>query len=69
MSADRTWPDQARLEPWVRAALRCPACHGELSDAATADGPELRCAACSLGYPVRNGIPVLLVADARTLEA
>lgn len=51
------------LEPWVRAILRCPACGGTLADR----GPErLACTApaCALVYPVRSGIPVLLVDEA-----
>jgi uncharacterized protein YbaR (Trm112 family) len=56
------------IEPWLRGILRCPSCKGELTDAAAAEGtPELQCAACSLGYPVDSGIPVLLVDLARRL--
>ncbi|WP_024287667.1 Trm112 family protein [Cellulomonas sp. KRMCY2] len=55
------------LEPWVREILRCPACGSTLADRAAADGsPELVCesAACARAYPVRRGIPVLLVDEA-----
>ena len=53
------------MEPWVREILRCPACGGELRDSTALDGsPELACPACALAYPVRDGIPVLLVDDA-----
>jgi uncharacterized protein YbaR (Trm112 family) len=55
------------MEPWVRDILRCPACGGELRDSTAPDGaPELICttATCALAYPVRDGIPVLLVDDA-----
>ena len=55
------------MEPWVREILRCPACGGELRDGTAPDGsPELVCtsATCALAYPVRDGIPVLLVDDA-----
>ncbi|WP_347350264.1 Trm112 family protein [Intrasporangium sp.] len=55
------------IEPWLREILRCPRCKGELTDAAAADGLELRCAGCRLGYPVDSGIPVLLVDLARPL--
>ena len=48
---------------WVREILRCPACHGTLTDG---EG-ELVCEACALAYPVRDGIPVLLADDARAL--
>lgn len=55
------------LEPWVREILRCPACGSTLVDGAAVDeSPELRCEGktCALVYPVRNGIPVLLVDEA-----
>jgi uncharacterized protein YbaR (Trm112 family) len=50
--------------------LACPVCHAPLREAA-ADGPdqqhELICTSetCGLAYPVRDGIPVLLVDEAR----
>ena len=45
------------------AIIVCPDCHGELAvdDAQT----ELTCRSCGLVYPVRDGIPVLLVDEAR----
>jgi SAM-dependent methyltransferase len=39
----------------VRALLRCPLCHGELTDAADALG----CAPCARRFPFRDGVPVL----------
>lgn len=56
------------VEPWVREVLRCPACRSELADGTGEDGgPELVCtsAECALAYPVTDGIPVLLVDEAR----
>jgi uncharacterized protein len=56
------------LEPWVRDILRCPRCGGELADGTGPDGrPELVCTAadCGMAYPVDDGIPVLLVDEAR----
>ena len=56
----------ANLEPWLREILRCPACRGELRDATGPDGaPELVCTQCSLAYRIDDGIPVLLVDEAR----
>ena len=55
------------MQPWVRDILRCPACGSPLRDSTGADGvAELVCtgAACALAYPVRDGIPVLLVDEA-----
>lgn len=49
----------------ARALLVCPRCHGELADEAAA----LRCDACRLRYAVRDGIPVLLVEEARRLDS
>lgn len=39
----------------------CPDCHGEL---VLSEVPDLTCQACGLVYPVRDGIPVLLVDEA-----
>jgi uncharacterized protein len=57
----------AQIEPWLREILRCPACHAELADAAGPSGPELQCtnAECSLAYRIDDGVPVLLVDEAR----
>ncbi len=56
------------IAPWVRAILRCPACLAELRDLDAGAGPELACtdASCGRIYPVTDGIPVLLVDEART---
>jgi uncharacterized protein YbaR (Trm112 family) len=52
------------LDPELLAILACPSCHGSL--AVTED--ELGCTECGLHYPVRNGIPVLLVDEARSTK-
>jgi uncharacterized protein YbaR (Trm112 family) len=61
------------IEPWLREILRCPACRSELADGTGPDGRvELVCtsAGCALAYPVEDGVPVLLVDEARpTREA
>ena len=42
--------------------LRCPACHGEVR---LLDGDEgIECTACGRIYPVRDGIPVMLIEEA-----
>lgn len=53
----------AGVAPELLAIIVCPACHGELA-LAEAD-QELVCQGCGLAYPVRDGIPVLLVDEAR----
>jgi uncharacterized protein YbaR (Trm112 family) len=58
------------LEPWVREILRCPVTGAPLVDGTGPDGePELHStdAERPLAYPLRDGIPVLLEADAREL--
>lgn len=52
----------------LRDIIVCPADHGALVDLVTdsADGGlELVCETCGRAYPVRDGIPVLLVDEAR----
>ncbi|MER5973096.1 MULTISPECIES: Trm112 family protein [unclassified Streptomyces] len=60
------------LEAGLLEILACPACHAPLRDDTSAadtgtDAGELVCtgAGCGLAYPVRDGIPVLLVDEAR----
>ncbi len=58
----------AHLEPWLREILRCPNCHSELRDDTGPDGgPELVCTSdtCGLAYRIDDGVPVLLVDEAR----
>ena len=47
--------------------LVCPACKGPLRQ--DRSQPAFICPACRLAYPVRDGIPVMLEAEARALEA
>jgi uncharacterized protein YbaR (Trm112 family) len=57
------------IQPWLREILRCPSCGGTLRDGTGPDGtPELQCTACPLAYRIDDGIPVLLVDEARTRE-
>ncbi len=50
--------------------LVCPLCKGPLQMARDAQGRpyELQCPADRLGFPIRDGIPVMLEAEARVLE-
>lgn len=45
--------------------LACPACKGEITP--LEGGHFLLCRRCRLRYPVRNGIPVMLVDEAETV--
>jgi len=54
------------VDSGLLAILACPACRSPLrADEAT---EELVCTGCGLAYPVRDGIPVLLVDEARQPE-
>jgi uncharacterized protein YbaR (Trm112 family) len=65
------------LDSQLLEILRCPACLGTFAEASP-DGPdgsadagapdELSCTGCGNVYPVRNGVPVLLVDEARRPE-
>lgn len=46
--------------------LACPNCKGEL--VLLADGSGLVCEACRIRYPIRDGIPVMLVDEAEKLD-
>mgnify|MGYP001074653890 CR=1 FL=1 len=53
------------LSPELLALLVCPRCKGPLEyDEAAA---RLACAACSLAYPVRDDIPIMLIDEATPL--
>jgi uncharacterized protein len=56
--------DHADLDPLLLEVLACPQCHGAL--ALDADSATLTCEneACGLVYPIRDGIPVLLIDEA-----
>lgn len=51
------------LEAGLLEILACPACHSPLRE----ENEELICTGeeCGLAYPIRDGIPVLLVDEAR----
>ena len=63
-------PAAPPIEPWLREILRCPQCKSELVDGTGPSGHELQCTSqsCALAYRVDDGIPVLLVDEARSLS-
>lgn len=50
------------LDDTLLQLICCPACHGTFEPEAR---DSLTCASCGLVYPIRNGVPVLLVDEAR----
>ena len=50
------------IDPALLEIMQCPACAGELSE--RMEPPALVCADCGRAYPVRDGIPVMLVESA-----
>ena len=53
------------MDPKLLDILACPLCKGPLQ--LNSDKTELICKADALAYPVRDGIPVMLESEARTL--
>ena len=48
------------IDEELRAILACPACKGELIFEET----RIICPACRKAYPIRDGIPVMLISEA-----
>lgn len=55
--------DELGLTSQFMEIAACPACHGGF--AIDYEVAELICVGCGLAYPVRDGIPILLVDQAR----
>ncbi|MDX1674701.1 MAG: Trm112 family protein [Longimicrobiales bacterium] len=54
------------LDERLLEILVCPKCKGDLEH--RTDPEELICTTCALRYEVRDGIPVMLIDEARPLE-
>ncbi len=56
-----------RINPDLLELLACPACHSSIFE----DGAALQCAnpQCRRQYPVRDGVPVMLIAESTTVDA
>ena len=55
----------------LKSILVCPVCKGALTSKSklfASQPDELICENDKLAFPVRNGVPVLLVSDARLIE-
>ena len=59
-------PTPPRHDRHMLEALICPVTHGTLTY--DAEAQELRSKSANLAFPIRDGIPVMLVDEARTLE-
>jgi uncharacterized protein len=55
------------LDPRLLEILVCPKCRGGLEH--RLEPEELVCHACGLRYEVRDDIPIMLIEEARPLEA
>lgn len=59
------------IKPELLEILACPACvrteHERAKVVLTADGNGLQCPVCHRVYPIRDGIPVMLI-DEATIE-
>lgn len=63
---DAARPAGAMFDPKMLEALVCPVTQGRLSY--DAERQELVSKAAHLGFPIRNGIPIMLVDEAREIE-
>jgi uncharacterized protein YbaR (Trm112 family) len=61
-----TPPDPQKLSPKLLEALVCPATGGRLEY--DPERGELISRAAMLAYPIRSGIPIMLIDEARKLE-
>jgi uncharacterized protein YbaR (Trm112 family) len=61
----RVKSDAEMISPDLLDILACPACKGGLQ----LDGGDrkLLCLSCGLAFPIRDGIPVMLVAEAEKI--
>jgi uncharacterized protein YbaR (Trm112 family) len=53
------------LDPHLLELLVCPKCRGPLD--LEEDPPALVCPACRLRYEIRDGIPIMLIDEAKPL--
>ncbi len=57
-------PSESGVDEGLLELLVCPSCHESVQER----GDLLVCTRCAVGYPVRDGIPVMLVAEAVPVE-
>ena len=57
-----------QLPEWLLSTLACPQCKGPLLLSSGDGGPDaLHCRHCGLAYPIRNGVPELVLEEAKPL--
>jgi len=61
-----TQPEPQRISPKLLESLVCPASGGRLEY--DAERAELISRTARLAYPIRSGIPIMLIDEARKLE-
>ena len=64
-SLSRLAENKPMISEELRTILSCPACKGALSDSDI--NQSLTCLICGLSFPIREGIPVMLVDEATSL--
>ena len=52
------------VDPRLLEILVCPGCHGDLRSHDSETGEGLECTRCGRVFPIRDGIPVLLIEEA-----
>jgi uncharacterized protein YbaR (Trm112 family) len=57
---DTQRPDSTSIDEELLSLLVCPACHQPVEQ----QRDVLRCKGCGLGYPIKDGIPVMLIDEA-----
>jgi len=55
------------MDKYLLNIIVCPSCRGKLE--LNKRAKELRCKAEQLAYPIRDNIPILLMHEARKMEA
>jgi uncharacterized protein YbaR (Trm112 family) len=52
------------IAPELLAIMQCPACAGDLSE--RPEPAALVCGSCGRAYPVRDGVPIMLLDEAES---
>ena len=55
----------SQIDRTLLEILACPACHSPVRQ----EGEWLVCDQCKVKYPIRDGLPIMLVEEAEPIEA